>query len=112
MVEKIKEISGEKVLLTFGSKDFQDLKVRSLFFDTLFDKVFLTDENKVHFLTDFVAENPGEEIIFINDSYNKRFSENTEIVEKIPQIKVLEVENYKKETKNTIQNILKKILVS
>ncbi|HIE33398.1 MAG TPA: hypothetical protein EYP81_05085, partial [Thermodesulfobacteriaceae bacterium] len=59
-------------------------------------------ENKVHFLTDFVAENPGKEIIFINDSYNKRFSENTEIVEKIPQIKVLEVENYKKETKNTI----------
>jgi len=109
VVKNIKSIPGEKVLLTFGNKNFQELKLKSLFFDTLFDKVFLTDENKIHFLKDFAEKNKDKEIIFINDSYNKRFSENTEIAKKIPQIKIFEVDNYNKEKEKTISDIFKKI---
>lgn len=109
MVESIKNLEGEKVLLTFGNKDFQELKVKSIFFDAVFDKVFLTDENKVLFLQDFVNENPGRDIIFINDNYNKRFNKNTEITKSIPKIKVIEVDNYQLERNIDIKSIFKNL---
>jgi FMN phosphatase YigB (HAD superfamily) len=109
VVESIKNLEGEKVLLTFGNKDFQELKVKSIFFDAVFDKVFLTDENKVLFLQDFVNENPGRDIIFINDNYNKRFNKNTEITKSIPKIKVIEVDNYQLERNIDIKSIFKNL---
>jgi hypothetical protein len=109
VVDSIKNLEGEKVLLTFGNKDFQDLKVKSIFFDTVFDKVFLTDEKKILFLQDFVNENPGREIIFINDNYNKRFNENTEIKKSIPKIQVIEVDNYQLDRNIDIKSIFKNL---
>lgn len=109
VVEVIKNIEDEKVLLTYGDTDFQDLKVRSLFFDIIFDKVFLTDENKVPFLKDYAEKNSDKEIIFINDNYNKRFNENDEIKEKIPGINVIEVDNYGLEKKMEIVDILENL---
>lgn len=107
-IEKIKE---EKILLTFGNIDFQNIKVKSTFFDKIFDKVILVDENKITFLKDFYEKNKTKEIIFVNDNYNKRFNENKEVKEKIPEIKIFEIDNYNKKNKKTIDNFFKKIFL-
>lgn len=109
IVEKIKNINQETILLTWGDFDFQKMKVESLGLEKVFDKVFLTEKKKVHFLESFVQQNKDKEIYFFNDNYNKRFNENKMISEKIPEIKVFEVDNYKNKEKS-ILNILKNII--
>jgi len=77
--------------------------------DKIFDEVILTDEYKIDFLKDFVEKNKEKEIIFVNDNYNKRFSENAEIKKSIPEIKIFEVDNYKKNSSKNIYDIFQQI---
>ena len=110
VLENLNKIRETKILLTYGDLNYQRKKVMSLGFDKIFDRVILTDKNKVEFLKDFYEKNNNKKIYFINDNYNKRFSENKEIKEKIPKINIFEVDNYISEKEKTINNIFKKIL--
>ncbi len=109
VVENLKKIKDRKILLTFGDIEFQKKKVEALGLDKVFDEVILTDEHKIDFLKDFVEKNKGEEIIFVNDNYNKRFLENAEIKKVIPEIKIFEVDNYSENKNKKIQNIFELI---
>jgi FMN phosphatase YigB (HAD superfamily) len=108
VLENLKKIKEEKILLTFGDIDFQKIKIKSLELDKVFDKIILVDENKIIFLEDFYKKNLDKKIFFINDNYNKRFNENNEINDKIPGIEVFEIDNYKKDSLKTIDNFFKK----
>jgi hypothetical protein len=107
--KNLESIAERKILLTFGDLDFQGKKVKELGLEKYFDEVILTDEHKLDFLKDFVEKNSDKEIIFINDNYNKRFSENEEIKKAIPEIKIFEVDNYSENSQNKIQDIFQKI---
>lgn len=108
--ENLQKISAKKILLTFGNLNFQKEKVTALKLSNIFDEIIITDKNKINFLWEFYQSNQDKEIIFINDTYNKRFNENQEISKKIPEIKIMEVDNYLPEKKKTIQEIFKKIV--
>jgi hypothetical protein len=56
-----------------------------------------------------LKKNSDKEIAFINDNYNKRFSENKEIKNAIPEIKIFEVDNYSENSKTKIQDIFNEI---
>ncbi|PID83325.1 hypothetical protein CSB11_02175 [Candidatus Campbellbacteria bacterium] len=106
--EEILKLDGEIILLTWGDFNFQKTKVQSLGLDKVFDRVYFTAENKIHFLEDFLNYHQDKEICFINDNYNKRLNENKAIAEKLSEIKVFEVDNYEN-TEKSILNILKKL---
>ncbi len=93
-LENLEKVKDKKVLLTFGSLEFQKLKVEALNFNEVFDQVFLTDENKMNFLESFISENSTKEIFFINDNNNKRFRENDEVRKLFPEVKVIDINNY------------------
>lgn len=108
--DNLEKIKTKKILLTYGNLEFQKLKTNTLCLEKIFQKIIITDKNKINFLIKFAEENKDKKIIFINDTYNKRFSENKEVGRKIPEITIFEVDNYKSQRKKTISDIFKKIL--
>lgn len=109
VVENLREIKDKKILLSFGNIEFQRAKIDALGFEKYFNEVVLTDKNKIEFLEKFYLENKGREIIFVNDTYNKRFYENDELNNKIPEIKIFEVDNYILKKNIDIDKIFKKL---
>ncbi len=107
VVDFLKKIEVKKVLLSFGDIAFQKEKVKSSGIYYLFDRVVFTLDNKLDFLKKFVKNNRGKKIIFINDNYNKRFDENREVKRNIPEIKILEVDNYLSERNLSIDKIFR-----
>ncbi len=108
--KNLKKIKSKKILLTFGNIEFQKVKIHSTGLQKFFDNIILVDENKITFLKDFYEKNKDKKIIFINDNYNKRFNENSEIHDKIPEIEIFEVDNYIKKNKKTIDDFFEKYL--
>lgn len=105
VVENLQKLKSEKILLSYGNLQFQEEKIKDSGLYKLFDKVILTEKNKINFLPKFCSRNKDREVYLINDTYNKRFKENEEIKKEIPEIKILEVDNYKPEYNQTINDI-------
>ena len=109
VVENLQNLKSEKVLLSYGNLQFQKEKIKDSGLYELFDKVILTEENKINFLLEFYQKNKNKEIYLINDTYNKRFNENEEIKKEIPAIKIFEVDNYKPIKQKTILDVFRYI---
>jgi FMN phosphatase YigB (HAD superfamily) len=105
--ENLGKLKSKKILLSYGNLAFQKKKIENSGLYDLFDEVILTEKNKIKFLPKFYTNNKDKEIFLINDTYNKRFRENEEIKREIPEINILEVDNYQPELQKNIDNIFK-----
>ena len=68
LLEYYRRQGDRLVLLTFGNKSFQEMKVDNLGIKDLFDEVyFMEDEKKVHSIIESLKDS-GEKILIINDN--------------------------------------------
>jgi len=68
LLEYYRRQGDRLVLLTFGNKSFQEMKVDNLGIKDLFDEVcFVEDEKKVHSIIESLKDS-GEKILIINDN--------------------------------------------
>lgn len=109
VLEKIRKIRHKKILLSYGKKEFQKSKIDFLGIKDCFDQIIITEVHKIKTIEKIAQDNKDKEIFFLNDNYNKRFSENKDISEKIPRIRILEVDNYDEDENKKLENILDKV---
>lgn len=78
----------ELVLLSFGSTDFQKRKIDNANIRNYFDKVYITDKDKVFDIEHVYRDNPDDIIVFIDD----KAVEIDKIKEKFPDIVTIKME--------------------
>lgn len=109
--DALSRLRARKILLTYGSLDFQRLKVQASGLQELFDELYFTEESKILFLQNFFEkERNPKNFVFVNDNYNKRFSENKEVKNTFSEIEVFEVDNYTGDESVFISTFLKRAL--
>lgn len=78
----------ELVLLSFGTTDFQKRKIDNANVNNLFDKVHITDKDKVFYLENIYRSNPEDLIVFIDD----KAAEIDKVKEKFPDVITIKME--------------------
>lgn len=81
----------ELVLLSFGSTDFQKIKIENSGLKNYFDKVYVTDKDKVFDLEHIYRKNASDVIVFIDD----KAEEIDKVKEKFPDVVALKMERPK-----------------
>jgi len=81
-------IRKELTLLSFGTTDFQKRKIDNANISNLFDKVHITDKDKVFYLENIYRSNPEDLIVFIDD----KASEIDKVKEKFPDVIAIKME--------------------
>ncbi|MFA6096146.1 MAG: HAD family hydrolase [Candidatus Paceibacterota bacterium] len=78
----------ELILLSFGSTDFQKRKIDNANIGNFFDKVHITDKDKVVYLENIYRGNPEDLIVFIDD----KAVEIDKVKEKFPDVVTIKME--------------------
>ena len=84
-LEKLKNFNQKRILLSFGSPEFQKQKIKALDLEKYFDQVILTNEPKEIKLKKILSEIDERPVWFIND----RIVENIE-ASKFKEVRVLQ----------------------
>lgn len=78
----------ELVLLSFGSTDYQKIKIENSGVKNYFDKVYVTNKDKVFDLEHIYRKNASDVIVFIDD----KAEEIDKVKEKFPDVVALKME--------------------
>lgn len=76
------------ILLSFGTADFQGMKIKNSGIALYFQEIIITEKDKVDDLKNILTKNKGEKIFFIDD----KIDQIDKVKEELPQIITMKIE--------------------